>query len=123
MKYLKSILKDTTKSFLKNLLGGFLSFLKLIIILIGMGAIDHSSASIFAYQAIYSKTDFNGRDALISIGYLFILIIFMFGFVNGWDEKSIINFIKRKETLKSETKISILFLVIFLIMCLNYFLN
>lgn len=123
MKYIKSILKEETKSFLKNLLGVFLSFLKLIIILIGIGAIDHSLASIFGYQAIYPPTDFNGRDALISIGYLAILIFFMFGFFSGWDNRSVINFIKHKEPLKSETKISVLFVVIFLIMCLNFFFN
>jgi hypothetical protein len=99
------------------------SFLKLILIFISICAIDHSFASIFGYHEILNKSDLNGRDFLFLTGYLAILIFFMFGFFNGWDKRSIINFIKHKEPLKSVTKKSIIFLVLYLIMLVNLFLD
>jgi hypothetical protein len=99
------------------------SFVKLILVFISIWAIDHSFASIFGYEEILDKSDLNGRDALILIGYLSILIFLMFGFFNGWDKRSIINFIKHKEPLKSETKKSIIFLVIYLMMLVNLFID
>jgi hypothetical protein len=100
-----------------------ISYLKIILALISIWAIDHSFASIFGYQEILSKSDLNGRDYLFLFGYLAILIFFMFGFFSGWDNRSVINFIKHKEPLKSEVKKSIVILVLYLIMLLNLFID